>query len=106
MTPAEKIVSADFEKNNGKLPWPTERGIITGKYGEHQHPDYKNVTVRNDGVYISTAAGENVRSIFKGVVSRVFSIPGENYTVIIKHGKYFSLYHNLVNVRVKARTGC
>ena len=101
MTPTEKIVSADFAKNIGKLPWPTERGIITGKYGEHQHPDYKNVTVRNDGVYISTSTGESARSIFKGVISRVFSIPGENYTVIIKHGQYFSLYHNLINVTVK-----
>jgi len=42
------------------------------------------------------------RSIFKGVVSRVFTIPGENYTVIIKHGQFYSLYHNLINVNVKA----
>ena len=101
LTPADRIVSTDFEKNTGKLPWPTQKGIITGKYGEHQHPDYKHVTVRNDGVYISTSVGESARTIFKGVVSRVFAIPGENFTVIIKHGQYFSLYHNLVNVKVK-----
>ena len=41
MTPADKIISSDFEKNTGRLPWPTQKGIITGKYGEHQHPDYK-----------------------------------------------------------------
>lgn len=102
MTPAEKIISNDFEKNAGRLPWPTQKGVITGKYGEHQHPDYKSVTIRNDGIYIATSAGEYARSIFKGVVSRVFSIPGENYTVIIKHGQFYSLYHNLVNVNVKA----
>lgn len=101
VTPADKIISGDFEKNNGKLPWPTQRGIITGKYGEHAHPDYKNVMVRNDGIYISTTSGEKVRSIFKGVVSRVFKIPGENYTVIVKHGQYFSLYHNMIDVVVK-----
>ena len=101
MTPADKIISSDFEKNTGKLPWPTQKGIITGKYGEHQHPDYKNVTVKNDGIYIATTAGENVRAIFKGVVSRVFQIQGQNYSVIIKHGQYFSLYHNLINVKVK-----
>jgi len=102
MTPEEKIVSNDFEKNIGKLPWPIQRGIITGQYGEHQHPDYKSVIVRNDGVYISSSVGEGARAIFKGIVSRVFTIPGENYTVIIKHGQYYSLYHNLVNVKVKA----
>jgi septal ring factor EnvC (AmiA/AmiB activator) len=102
MTPAEKVLSSDFEKNAGRLPWPTQKGVITGQYGEHQHPDYKSVTIRNDGIYIATTAGEYARSIFKGVVSRVFSIPGENYTVIIKHGQFYSLYHNLTNVSVKA----
>ncbi len=102
LTPADQIISGDFEKNRGKLPWPTKEGIISGKYGEHDHPDFKAVKIRNDGVYISTSKGEPVRSIFKGIVSRVFSIPGENYTVIIKHGNYFTLYHNLVEVKVKA----
>jgi septal ring factor EnvC (AmiA/AmiB activator) len=102
LTPADQIISNDFEKNQGKLPWPTKEGIISGKYGEHEHPDFKGVKIRNDGIYITTSKGEPVRSIFKGVVSRVFSIPGENYTVIIKHGNYFTLYHNLVDVIVKA----
>jgi len=102
LTPADQIISSDFEKNRGKLPWPTKEGIISGKYGEHEHPDFKQVKIRNDGIYISTSKGESVRSIFKGVVSRVFSIPGENYTVIIKHGNYYTLYHNLVDVTVKA----
>lgn len=101
LTPEEKIISSDFAKNEGRLPWPTERGVITGQYGEHQHPDYKLVTIRNEGVYISTSKGESARAIFKGVVSRVFAIPGENYTVLIKHGEYYTLYHNLVNVKVK-----
>ena len=102
LTPADQIISTDFEKNRGKLPWPTKEGIISGKYGEHEHPDFKAVKIRNDGIYISTSRGEPVRSIFKGIVSRVFSIPGENYTVIIKHGNYYTLYHNLVDVTVKA----
>ena len=102
LTPADKIISNDFEKNRGKLPWPTKEGILSGQYGEHEHPDFKEVKIRNDGIYISTSRGEPVRSIFKGIVSRVFSIPGENYTVIIKHGNYYTLYHNLVDVIVKA----
>jgi murein hydrolase activator len=101
VTPEEKIISADFEKNTGKLPWPTQKGIVSGKYGEHQHPDYKNVIIRNDGIYISTTSGESARAIFKGIVARVFQLSGQNYTVMIKHGRYFTLYHNLVNVKVK-----
>jgi septal ring factor EnvC (AmiA/AmiB activator) len=102
ITPAEKIVSNDFAKNQGMLPWPTQKGLVTGKYGEHDHPDFKSVKIRNDGVYISTSKGEYARTVFKGTISRVFSIPGENYTVIIKHGMYYTLYHNLTDVRVKA----
>jgi len=101
-TPADRMLSNDFEKNRGLLPWPTQHHIVTGKYGEHEHPDFKYVKVRNDGVYISTGMGEQVRAIFKGTISKVFSIPGENFTVIIKHGTYYSLYHNLIDVRVKA----
>lgn len=100
LTPQERIISDEFGQNRGRLPWPTERGIITGKYGEHQHPEYKAVTVRNEGIYISTLPAEDVKTIFKGKVSKVFSIPGENYTVIIKHGEYYTLYDNLVNVKV------
>lgn len=102
LTPMELNISNDFGKNQGKLPWPTQRGILSGKYGEHEHPDFKSVKMRNDGIYIATEKGESVRSVFKGVVSKVFSIPGENYSVIIRHGNYFTLYHNLIDVRVKA----
>ena len=102
LTPMDQVISNDFGKNQGKLPWPTQKGIISGRYGEHEHPDFKYVKIRNDGIYISTEKEQEVRSVFKGVVSKVFSIPGENYTVIIRHGEYFTLYHNLIDVRVKA----
>jgi murein hydrolase activator len=102
LTPAEQSISGDFGKNLGKLPWPTQKGFVSGKYGEHEHPDFKSVKIRNDGIYITTGKGEYVRSVFKGVVSKVFSIPGENFTVIIKHGNYYTLYHNIVDVVVKA----
>jgi len=102
LTPADQVISNDFGRNQGKLPWPTQHGIISGRYGEQVHPDFKYVKIRNDGIYISTEKGEDVRAVFKGVVSKVFSIPGENYTVIIRHGDYFTLYHNLIEVKVKA----
>jgi len=100
LTPEEMIISENFEKNIGKLPWPTKYGIITGKYGEQPHPVLKNIKIKNDGVDISTVRNAEVRAIFNGKVSRIFSLPGENYTVIIKHGDYYTLYHNLRNIRV------
>ena len=102
LTKEEKLISDEFGKNLGKLPWPTKQGVVVGKFGEQDHPSIKGIKVRNDGIYIATVKNAEVRSIFAGVVTRIFSIPGENYSVIIKHGNYYTLYHNLKDVRVAA----
>ncbi len=101
MTPDEKITSANFGNNKGTLPWPTERGLITGAFGEHEHPVLKGIMVRNNGIDISTSEGESVRAIFNGVVSKVMQIPGYNNVIIIRHGNYLSVYSNLSSVNVK-----
>ena len=100
LTPEEKLISENFQGNKGKLPWPTERGIITGKYGKHQHPVLKQITTQNDGIDISTVEGASARALFDGVVSKVVAILGANYTVIIRHGNFLTVYQNLVDVRV------
>ena len=49
----------------------------------------------------TSAAGTEVRAVFEGEVTKVFAILGANYTVLIRHGEFLSVYQNLVNVRVK-----
>jgi len=102
MTPEEKLVSGQFEQNKRRIPWPVERGVITDHFGIHEHPVLKNIQVKNNGVDISTAHGAIARSVFGGEVSRVFMVTGNNYAVIIRHGKYLTVYSNLVNVLVKS----
>lgn len=102
LTPEEKIISDDFFTNKGGLPWPTLQGIVTGKYGEHEHPVIPGIKVQSNGIDISTIPGTEVRSVFKGEVTVVSAILGANYTVIIKHGNYRTVYQNLINVRVKS----
>ncbi len=101
LTPDEKLLSNNFERNKGKLPWPTNKGVITGRFGIQQHPVLKNVKIRNDGIFISTVENEQARAIFDGEVSKVFSLPGSNFAVIVRHGNYYTLYHNLDEVYVK-----
>lgn len=101
LTPEEKKLADTFSSNKKKLPWPTERGVITGFFGENPHPVLKGVFVRNDGIDISTTEGSYIRSIFDGIVTRVFVIPGAHTTVIIRHGNYLSVYSNLSDVFVK-----
>ena len=102
LTPADRIISNEFASNKGRLPWPTEKGIITDQFGEHDHPVIRNLKIRNNGIDITTVPKIKARSVFNGEVSRVFSIKGANTTVIIRHGNYYTVYHNLVNVSVKA----
>ena len=101
LTPEEKKLADNFASNKKKLPWPTERGVVTGNFGENPHPVLKGIMVRNDGIDISTTDGSYIRSVFDGVVTRVFVIPGAHTTVIIRHGNYLSVYSNLSEVFVK-----
>jgi septal ring factor EnvC (AmiA/AmiB activator) len=102
MTPEEKLASGQFEQNKHRLPWPVERGVITDHFGVHEHPVLKNIQVKNNGVDISTAQGALARAVFAGEVSKVFMVSGGNYAVIIRHGKYLTVYSNLVKVQVKS----
>ena len=102
MTPEQKLVSGQFEQNKRRIPWPVDRGVITDHFGVHEHPVLKNIQVKNNGIDISTAQGSTARSVFAGEVSRVFAVTGGNAAVIIRHGKYLTVYSNLVNVQVKS----
>ena len=101
LTPEQKLVGENFIQNKKRLPWPVERGVITEHFGINQHPVLSNVQTRNNGISISTEAGAKVRSVFNGEVSRVFGITGGNTAVIIRHGKYLTVYSNLREVTVK-----
>jgi murein hydrolase activator len=101
LTPEQKLVGDNFAQNKKRLPWPVERGVITEHFGINQHPVLANVQTRNNGISIATEAGAKVRAIFNGEVSRVFGIAGGNTAVIIRHGKYLTVYSNLREVTVK-----
>ena len=100
LTPVEMELSSSFASNKGKLPWPSEKGIITGVFGEHAHPILKYVKVKNNGIDITTDEGANVRCVFNGKVSRVMSFPNMNKVVIIRHGEFLTVYSNLEEVSV------
>jgi len=101
LTPEERLISNNFMENKGRLPWPTEKGVITEHFGVHPHPVLKGITIENNGVDIVTIQGAEARALFDGVVSKVIAILGANYTVIVRHGNYLTVYQNLVNVKVK-----
>lgn len=102
MTPEQKLLAADFEKNKGRIPWPVERGIITERFGVHPHPVLKQIMVKNNGIDITAQSGSKARAVFAGEVSRIFAISGGNMAVIIRHGMFLTVYSNLNEVYIKA----
>ena len=103
ITKEETVLSGTFEKNKGKLPFPTTNGgIIIGKFGSQQHPQLKHVVTNNSGIEIKTNAGADARSVFDGEIVKVIILPGANSAVIVRHGNYMTVYSNLAQVYVKA----
>jgi len=100
LTPEEKVVSDNFMNNKGKLPWPVERGVITGYFGEHPHPVLDGIKVKNNGIDISTTQGSAARAVLSGTVSSIVTITNNNMAVIIRHGEFFTVYSNLGSVSV------
>ena len=100
LTQEQQLVGDDFAANKGRLPWPVEKGFISGQFGKHQHPVYENVTLDNKGLYIQTIAGTKARAVFKGTVSSTFILNG-TYAVIVQHGAYRTVYANLSSLSVK-----
>jgi septal ring factor EnvC (AmiA/AmiB activator) len=98
-TPEALRLSNDFESNRGRLPWPVEQGIITGTFGKHPHPAWKDVTVNNNGINISSGRGAKARAIFDGKVIMVFKV-ADKFAVLVQHGEYFTVYSNLETVTV------
>jgi murein DD-endopeptidase MepM/ murein hydrolase activator NlpD len=101
LTPEQQLTGNNFEQNKTRLPWPVARGIVTDPFGVHPHPVLKNITIRNNGIDITTEPGAFARSVFDGEVSRIFAITGGNMAVIIRHGSFLTVYSNLSVVVVK-----
>lgn len=101
MTPEDVELADNFEGNRGKMYWPVERGYITDHFGKHPHPLAPNVIIEQAGIDIQTDAHTNVRCVFSGTVTNVFSVAGEGtYCVMVKHGNYFTVYRGLASTTV------
>ncbi len=92
-------LTGSFAENKGKLLFPVDQGIITGRYGLSQHPTQKKVTINNNGIDITTKEGSKARVVFDGKVCYITS-QGSNNVVLVGHGLYFTLYSNLDKVYV------
>ncbi len=100
-------LNSSFEKNRGKLPWPVDNGFVSIPYGTSK---VGGLSMDNPGITISTpAAGATVKAVFDGEISSVSNLDDGTIVVMMRHGKYFSVYSNLTSASVskgmQIRTG-
>ncbi len=101
LTPEDVELAGNFENNKGRMYWPVEKGYITDHFGTHPHPLAPKVMIENAGVDIQTDENARVRCVFDGTVSKVFSVAGSSWIVMVSHGSYFTIYNGLSATSVK-----
>ncbi len=102
LTPEAAALSSSFAGNKGKLPWPVESGFVSKRFGTHPHPTLKGISEDNDGIDIQTRPNSEVRSVFDGEVTKIFTVPGYGGTIVVKHGEYYTMYSKLKVISVKS----
>jgi murein hydrolase activator len=100
-TPETAELSKGFEENRGRLPWPVTNGVVIDPFGKHKHAVATKVEIDNNGIDIQTSQGAKARAVFEGNVTNVLTMAGIGQTIIVNHGKYFTVYSGLTNVTVK-----
>lgn len=96
-SPEDAKLSSSFMGSRGRMQKPAQ-GIITLGFGQQK---YNNVTIFNPGINIKTNEGAKVSAVYSGKVSKIVFLVN-SYTVIIRHGEYFSIYSKLKEVSVSA----
>lgn len=91
-----------FEVQKGYLEWPVKNSVIISSFGEKKHPVYDKITIRNDGINFLVPSYSEVKVVFDGEVSKIVSLPTNQFAIIVKHGTYFTVYSGLDHIKVES----
>ena len=94
-------LTGSFEQNKGRLPSPiTGPCMVVGSFGPQRGVEGKgNVRIDYGGITLQGERGAKARAVFKGVVTSVVRA-GDFAFVIVRHGKYLTVYCKLQNIKV------
>ncbi len=90
--------SISIESSKGALPWPVDKGNVFVHFGVENIPGTK-LNRNADYIEIAVPKGSSVKSVANGVVKYTGDINGD-LTVIIQHGKYFTMSSHLSSTSV------
>src|SRR5690606_24462745 len=101
LTPEGKVIAGNFKANQGKLPWPVERGTIHSRFGRQKSTIVNTLDVDNKWVDFKTTEGADAQAVFEGEVSSIVVHTPIYILVMVRHGDYFTVYGGLDKVYVK-----
>lgn len=101
LSPEAKALAANFESNQGKLPWPVTQGLIVRKFGIQPHPTYPGITLNSTGIHFATVKGGDAKAVFDGEVMNILVGTGGLKNIMVRHGNYISSYSNVETAYVK-----
>ncbi len=96
-TPEGLTESIELEKRKGRLPWPVSTGDIIHHFGKEVIGP--SMIINNDGIVISTPVGSSVKCVADGEVIDFHDLDEYKY-ILIRHGKYFTIYNGLSSTNV------
>ena len=73
---------------------------ITTHFGTYNVAGLNGVQLDSKGINITGRPGAQARCVFRGEVTAVFPCGGV-YNVIVRHGRYMSVYCNLSSISVR-----
>ncbi len=97
---AEMALTGQFGDNKGRLPWPTGApGLILHHFGRER--DGYGIQSDFKGLIIAAAPGSEVRAVFEGTVSGIFTFGQYDKCVMVRSGEYVVGYGNIASPSVK-----
>ena len=99
----EKGHAGRFDKEKGKLIWPSDGKVITS-FGRQRHPKYKSYIFKK-GVEIDASHGEAVRAVYDGTVVYANWLHGYGMVLMVDQGGgYYVIYAHLKKLLVAEGT--
>ncbi|MDE6685485.1 MAG: peptidoglycan DD-metalloendopeptidase family protein, partial [Duncaniella sp.] len=97
-----EALSGTFAQNKGKLLFPVSgRYKIVRQFGRQPHPTQRHVMTDNSGIDIEIPSGTTARAVFDGTVSAIFRQDGFHTIIMLRHGKYLTVYAGLATSAVR-----
>ena len=99
----DRVLSGSFASNKGRLPMPITGAyqVVRGFGSNVVEGVGRGVHLTSKGIHLKGQPGAQARCVFDGQVSRIFAT-GNGFIVMVRHGRYISVYCDLASVSVAA----